>query len=420
MGSSKSPLARERFTLADRSFHVGTWRVDLSSRSVTDGNAVKRVSPRAARLLEVLAASEGQAVAREALLDVVWPDVIVGDDSLTQAITELRRAFDDRRGSGRMIETIPKYGYRLTAPVLLETGANDSSLLSEANDCFDLEAYGLCLDARRAIARSGRGGFLEPEALAKAAVETAPNFALGHAEYAIALCYRWLYQRGEDDGLIKALEHAETALRLRPDLGICYAAMAFAQGAYGNADRARAALAQGLARDPGDSEIHYLGARTLLAMQDYRGAVSFAERAGELNPDDLRPLYLAARAAMVFDPVRSQRSAYACLARVQARITADPTEARARNTLGPLHAILGDYESCWRALNAQEGYRSPLQFYDVVALAQVGEVEAASQTFERVVDLGWRHKEWLLAEPTLALLKGNKTFRNATRAVGAA
>ncbi|TQV80576.1 winged helix-turn-helix domain-containing protein [Denitrobaculum tricleocarpae] len=420
MGFAKFPLAGESFTLSDRSFHVGTWRVDLSSRSVTDGNAVKRVSPRAARLLEVLAASEGQAVAREALLDVVWPDVIVGDDSLTQAVTELRRAFDDRRGSSRMIETIPKYGYRLTAPILLETAANDAAPLSEASDCFDLEAYGLCLDARRAIARSGRGGFMEPEALAKAAVETAPNFALGHAEYTITLCYRWLYQRGEDDGLIKALEHAETALRLRPDLGICYAAMAFAQGAYGNADRARAALAQGLARDPGDSEIHYLGARTLLAMRDYRGAVSFAERAAELNPDDLRPLYLAARAAMVFDPVRGQRSAYACLARVQARIIADPTEARARNTLGPLHALLGDRENCWRALNAQDGYRSPLQFYDVVALAQVGEFEAASQAFERVVDLGWRHKEWLVAEPTLALLKDNKTFRRAARAVGVA
>lgn len=420
MGRAKFFPAPESFTFSDRSFHVGVWRVDLSSRSITDGVAVKRVSPRAARLLEVLAASEGQAVARNLLLDLVWPEVIVGDDSLTQAITELRRAFDDRRGSGRMIETIPKYGYRLTAEISLGEAANDASLLGEASDCFDLEAYSLCLDARRAVARSGRGGFIEPEELARAAVEAAPRFALGHAEYSIALCYRWLYQRGDDEGLIKALTHAETALRLRPDLGICYAAMAFAQGAYGNADRARAALAQGLARDPGDSEIHYLGARTLLAMQDYRGAVSFAERAAELNPDDLRPLYLAARAAMVFDPVRSQRSAYACLARVQARIEADPTEARARNTLGPLHALLGDSERCWNALQAQEGYRSPLQFYDVVALAQVGEFDAASEAFERVVDLGWRHKEWLVAEPTLALLKDNRTFRKASRAVGVA
>ncbi len=412
------PSRQESLDLTESSFHVGTWHVDLKSRSVSDGTEVKRFSPRAGRLLKVLAAAGGEVISRDALLDAVWPEVTVGDESLTQAVTELRRIFDDRRGPDRIIQTIPKYGYRLNAPARYGA-ADDASLLIDASDCFDLEAYRLCIDARSAMSRGGREGFMEPERLALAAVQRAPKFALGHAEYSISLCYRWLYQRGERDGLVKALSHAETALKLRPDMGICYASMAFAQGAFGNADRVRAALSQGLARDPNDSELHYLGARTLLAMQDYRAAASLAERAAVLDPDDLRSLYLAARVATVFDPDRCRRNARACLKRIHSHLAVDPTEARALNTLGPIYALLGDHENCLRALNAQEGYRSPLQFYDVVALSEIGDLDGASEAFEKVVDLGWRHKDWLLAEPSLVALNQNERFRKAARAIGA-
>ena len=404
------------------SFQVGAWHVDIASRSVSNGELVKRVSPRAARLLEVLASAGGEAVSRHELLEQVWPGVFVGDDSLTQVVTELRRIFDDRRshsqtGASRMIETIPKYGYRLNASVVFASGG-EADFKSLTGDTFDLEAYHLCLDARTAMSRSGREGFLEPERLARAAVLKAPGFALGHAEYSIALCYRWLYQRGNDNGLIKALEHAEIALKLRPDMGICHAAMAFAQGALGNGDRVRASLSEGLARDPGDSELHYLGARSMLAMQDFKCAASLAERSAFLNPDDLRPLYLAARVSMNFDPARSRRNAQACLTRVRAHLEIDPTEARALNTLGPLYAILGDEERCLRALGAQVGYRTPLQFYDVVALSQLGRVEAASEAFERVVDLGWRHGDWLRAEPSLMAMSENPRFKKVARSIG--
>jgi len=46
-----------------------------------------------------------------------WPDTFVSDDVLTRAISELRRAFDDSVRDSRFIQTIPKSGYRLIAPV---------------------------------------------------------------------------------------------------------------------------------------------------------------------------------------------------------------------------------------------------------------------------------------------------------------
>jgi len=43
--------------------------------------------------------------------------VVVGDDSLTKAIIKLRKAFGDDARNPRLIETIPKRGSRIFAPV---------------------------------------------------------------------------------------------------------------------------------------------------------------------------------------------------------------------------------------------------------------------------------------------------------------
>jgi len=59
----------------------------------------------------------GEVVSREDLQDAIWGDVVVGDDSLTNAIIKIRRAFGDDARNPKVIETIPKRGYRLIAAV---------------------------------------------------------------------------------------------------------------------------------------------------------------------------------------------------------------------------------------------------------------------------------------------------------------
>jgi len=59
----------------------------------------------------------GEVVSKERLMRSVWPDAFVGDDVLTRCISELRRVFGDDAKEPRFIQTIPKSGYRLIAPV---------------------------------------------------------------------------------------------------------------------------------------------------------------------------------------------------------------------------------------------------------------------------------------------------------------
>lgn len=68
-------------------------------------------------MLVYLAQRSGQAVSREELEREVWSGMVVGYDALSNAIAKLRKAFSDDPKQPRVIETIPKVGYRLIAEV---------------------------------------------------------------------------------------------------------------------------------------------------------------------------------------------------------------------------------------------------------------------------------------------------------------
>ncbi|MER8393943.1 winged helix-turn-helix domain-containing protein [Mesorhizobium sp. M1340] len=77
-----------------------------------EGKAVDLRS-QSAEVLYALAARPGEIVSKDVLMQAVWPDTFVTDDSLTQCIADIRRAFGD---DGHVIvETFPKRGYRLNA-----------------------------------------------------------------------------------------------------------------------------------------------------------------------------------------------------------------------------------------------------------------------------------------------------------------
>ncbi len=106
------------FSEAPRSvFRVGAWHVDPGAHALSRDGTETRVEPKVMALLVALAARPGQTVSRDELMAEVWPDVIVSEDSLSRAISKLRTALEDDAQEPRYVETIPKAGYRLLAPV---------------------------------------------------------------------------------------------------------------------------------------------------------------------------------------------------------------------------------------------------------------------------------------------------------------
>ena len=98
-------------------FRIGDWLIHPAVNSMERDGETVHLEPKVMQVLTALASEAGEVVTREHLRKVVWPDVFVGEDVLIRAISEIRRAFSDDPRSPRTIETIPKVGYRLIAPL---------------------------------------------------------------------------------------------------------------------------------------------------------------------------------------------------------------------------------------------------------------------------------------------------------------
>jgi TolB-like protein/DNA-binding winged helix-turn-helix (wHTH) protein len=101
----------------DDSFRVGAWLVQPDLNTVSSNGTKVRVEPKVMEVLVCLASHAGEPVRKETLLRTVWPDTFVSDDVLIRSVSELRRVFEDDAREPRFIETIPKRGYRLVAPM---------------------------------------------------------------------------------------------------------------------------------------------------------------------------------------------------------------------------------------------------------------------------------------------------------------
>src|SRR5260370_36481315 len=65
----------------------------------------------------VLVERHGHLVEKDELLKLVWPDTFVEETNLTYNISILRKALCDGTNGSKLIETVPKRGYRFAAPV---------------------------------------------------------------------------------------------------------------------------------------------------------------------------------------------------------------------------------------------------------------------------------------------------------------
>ena len=109
---------------------IGAYEVDLNAHLVRNGSTEIRLTPKAAGVLEYLAERATRAVTRDELLDYVWRDAFPTDDVLSHAITELRRALGDSARNSKVIETIPKVGYRLLLRPGFASEADAADLLT--------------------------------------------------------------------------------------------------------------------------------------------------------------------------------------------------------------------------------------------------------------------------------------------------
>jgi DNA-binding winged helix-turn-helix (wHTH) protein/TolB-like protein/Flp pilus assembly protein TadD len=100
-------------------FEFGEFRLDSAARCLIDRSNGESLplTPRSFDLLLLLVVRANRLVSRQEIMQSVWQNVIVEDNSLDQVISTLRHALGEHRGEHRYIKTVHRRGYRFIMPV---------------------------------------------------------------------------------------------------------------------------------------------------------------------------------------------------------------------------------------------------------------------------------------------------------------
>src|SRR6476469_3745085 len=115
-------------------YEFGEFQLDTGKRLLRrlDGTPVPLTSRVFDTLLYMVRHHEA-VLDKERIMEAVWPDSIVEENNLAQAISKLRQVFGETPGSHSYIVTVPGRGYRFVAEVnkrngdIASTGRADST-----------------------------------------------------------------------------------------------------------------------------------------------------------------------------------------------------------------------------------------------------------------------------------------------------
>ena len=98
-------------------FRLGDWLVEPELNRVSRGGSSYQLALKVMDVLVFLAEHAGTTVPKHRIIDAVWRTEFITENTLTQAIADLRRVLGDNARDPQFIETITKRGYRLIADV---------------------------------------------------------------------------------------------------------------------------------------------------------------------------------------------------------------------------------------------------------------------------------------------------------------
>lgn len=99
------------------SFTIGQILVEPGRNVLSHGSDVYLLEPKIMDVLEYLAVHQGRVCSRDDIIAAVWKVEYGADESLTRAISVIRKTFRQAGGRGQYIQTVSKRGYSLQEPV---------------------------------------------------------------------------------------------------------------------------------------------------------------------------------------------------------------------------------------------------------------------------------------------------------------
>jgi len=188
------------------------FELDPVRRRLTEAGEPIAISERQLDILLLLVVRAGQIVSKDDLLQAGWKDVAVGDNSLEQAISSLRRFLGAHPSGVAYIETVPRRGYRFGAAVTRMASRESDAALDAL-----LAPHRAFIEGRAALETLEGDPVARARDVFEGAVRSAPEYASAHVGLANACIMQFEMTRADPspDGVALALfDHGDDLRKL--------------------------------------------------------------------------------------------------------------------------------------------------------------------------------------------------------------
>ncbi len=302
-------------------FHLGDVTFDSTTRTLTDKDGrPAQLRNKSKDVLACLLETPNRTVTKAKILNSVWSDVTVSDESLVQCIADIRRIIG--KDSRQIVETVPRQGYRINlqeqtakpkrvsqiaafAAVAFTLAATwlywpDKPVLPDQREAPDetvsatgppgtdsTEAYLEVLKGRVSSNRFSQSESLNAERHFRQAIALDPNYARAYAELGTLFAVRF-----ENDWTVladadreKALFYARKAVSLDPDLWLGHYALGRLHSVFANLDIAEKHLEQAMSLQPDNEDARAYYGVVKNFQGDAQSAIAILEQAVRSHPN---------------------------------------------------------------------------------------------------------------------------------------
>jgi adenylate cyclase len=281
----------------------------------------------------------------------------------------------------------------------------------------ELEAYEHYLRGRRFFYRLTRKNLEFGREMFERAIEIDPQYALAHCGLADCYSFHYLWYEQRPEFLKGAERASKRAVELSPELAEAHASrgLAFPWG-EDCGDEAEMHFETALRLNPRLFEAHYFFARDCLARGRLEKAARLFERAAEVRPEDYQAALLLPQvyAALGLHD-KSKRSARSGLEIAERHLQLNPDDVRALYLSSGQWIKTGDIErglSLARQALALEPEEATVLFNVACTFSQAGLTDEALDHLENSLKRGFGHRKWIDHDSDLDPLRDHPRFKS--------
>jgi serine/threonine protein kinase/Flp pilus assembly protein TadD len=284
-----------------------------------------------------------------------------------------------------------------------------------------MEAYELYLQGRVMFHLSRKKDLESAKNLFTKAIELDPGYALAYAGLADTLSIKYMFSGNDENDLNDAIKASTKAIELNPDLAEAYSAHGIAISQKKQYKEAEENFLKAINLNPNLFEAYYNYGRVCYIQGDYEKACRLLEQAGKVKLDDYQAPFLAASLYSKLDQHEEMNeTARRGLNIAKRQLELNPNDVRAVYLSAVAFQQLGDFESAieWaeRAIN-MEPDDHPVYYNVACIYSLLGQIDKAINYLKKAINVGFSARVWIESDPDLDPIRNHPEYEDVLNSI---